>query len=930
MEKEVPLPSFLRTDKKNGLSSKEAAKRVAAGENHIERKKTKSTACIFLAQFDDVLCQVLAFSALLSALISIAENGVAFYSLAESFAIILILLVNAAIATSQEISADKALDTLKQYASESCRVIRDGRLQIIPSRHVVPGDLLELHAGDKVPADGICIAITGSSFSVDQALVTGESVPVEKTPSDGISTQNMLYAGVVVSRGSARALVTKTGRETLLGSIQTEIEDTEKQKTPLAVSLDDFGKRLSGGILGLCVVIFAANFVRFGISGRGVVGATVFYLKGAISLAVAAIPEGLSTVLTAVLACSAQRMAKKNTIVRRLSAIETLGCTSVICTDKTGTITAGQMAVVKLAVNSAGMTRTFTVDGTTYFPQGMIHADTETAPTGTLFDLIGAVCSLCTQTQLVWDKKKAAPLCIGDPTEAALLVLAEKIGAADHSAGRRLISMPPEARIDACRRRLNTRFELVHVVEFTREKKTMSVVCRCYEDEKHVLFLKGAFEVVLARAAFFMDVSGAVVRMDDGERRRLADEAVRYAQEQCLRVLALAMRSLTSSEAVESELVFLCLVGVTDPPRKEIREAVETCRQAGIRTVVVTGDAPQTAAAVCLECGIANGEHPPRSHLGDELDAMDEETQRTALISGDIFSRVHPRHKSMLVRELKRCGEIVAMTGDGVNDAPALKEADIGVSMGSGSDVARLSSDFILVDNNFHTIVAAIEEGRDVYIKIKLFLRYLISSNIGEVVCILFASLCGIPEILTSSQLLWINLVTDGLPAAALGFGAADNDLMAYPPRSRKERLISAKMLFRYMLVGVYVGAATIVGYFLALKGRLHSAPCEKRAKSVSLSILVVAEMLNALNCLSETKSLLQHSPCRNIFLLAAIATSLLLHFCTLYIPLPSAVFGTVGLCPREWGCVLLLSSPVILIEEAYKAGLRHTCKNSL
>ncbi|OIR57656.1 MAG: calcium-translocating P-type ATPase [Amphiamblys sp. WSBS2006] len=945
MEKGGSVCDKFCVDSRTGLLAGDVGRRTKHyGENALEKKRRKLFAEVVLEQFNDRLVHILLVSAAVSGLISVAESGLTLGALTESLVILLILLANSVVGALQETNAESAIDALLEYAPERVKVLRDGELDSVETKRLVPGDIVELGAGDRVPADIVCLEIRTGRLAVDQSIVTGESESVEKSTVACPEKRNILYSGTVVTAGCCRGVVCRTGKETFLGGIQREIECVEKEKTPLEEELDRFGVGLSFFILWVCIFVWCANIRRFSdpVHG-GLLGGAFYYLKVSVALAVAAVPEGLTAVLTTCFALSTRRMAQKNAIVRKLSTVETLGCTSVICTDKTGTITTNQMCVQQAAVLCDGCVLGYAVEGSSYSPEGGVKTaagETATGESTRVLYEIAVVCVMCSETRIVYRPKKRDWDCVGEPTEGALLVLAEKIKTEDGEFNRRLVWEDRKTRGESCRSLAENRFARRRVFGFTREKKMMSVLCYDQEKDETVLLVKGAFEEVVERSSFYMQPDGDIVRLAAGEKERLLEHGRMLGRAHMLRVLALAKKTTDSpgEDGCEDGLVFLGMAGMADPPRAEVRAAVRDCAAAGIRVVVITGDNTETAQAVCRSIGLVVGSR--QTYTGAELDSLGEEARRGAFIGGRLFARVTPQHKRQLVQTLKQAGEAVVMTGDGVNDAPALKQADVGVAMGRGSDVARLSSDLILLDNNFSTIVSVVREGRVIYTNIRLFLRYLLSSNIGEVVCVALGAVCGLPEILSSVQLLWVNLVTDGLPATALGFNAEDGDVMNAPPRRRGESIATKKNLLRYLVVGSYVGLAAVASYIwvfvyspngpqTAFRSVTPGSPVVEKhcshANTVALSTVVVLEMFNALNCLSETESLLAHTPATNKTLLGAISVSVFLHLLVVYVPFLQRIFGAVPLGLGEWLFVVLVSFPVVLIEEGIKFCIRRS-----
>ena len=876
-----------------------------------------------------------------------------------------ILILNAIVGVSQESSAEKAIAALQEYSANEATVVRDGTTRRLRAEELVPGDVLLIAVGDRIAADCRLLSIQSNNFRVDQALLTGESEPVGKDVEKLSDRQavkqdqtNMLFSGTTVSTGHATALVVLTGASTAIGDIQESITSQISQPTPLKEKLNDFGDMLAKVITIICVLVWLINIQHFNDPSHGSwTKGAIYYLKIAVSLGVAAIPEGLAVVITTCLALGTRKMAAKQAVVRSLPSVETLGSCSVICTDKTGTITTNQMSVSKLVSlsNNGSSLEELNVEGTTFEPVGEVIREGKpfeaAAAKSTIVHQMAEISTLCNEANLSFDPQTKTYHNIGEPTEGALRTMVEKIGTPDTGLNeklRRSSQMP----LDAVRKYYENQLSLVSTYEFSRDRKSMSVLVK--SGPKHRMLVKGAPETIIARCSHTLSgANGSKVAMEDKSKNLLSTQIVEYGK-QGLRILALAMiddvtpskqhRSATSTAdyaRLEQDMTFVGLVAMLDPPRPEVAASVRKCQEAGIRVVVITGDNQNTAESICRQIGVfgAHEDLAGKSYTGREFDALSPSEQAAAAQRASLFSRTEPGHKSRLVDLLQAAGAVVAMTGDGVNDAPALKKADIGVAMGSGTDVARLAADMVLADDNFATVEVAVEEGRGIYNNTQQFIRYLISSNIGEVVSIFLTAAAGMPEALIPVQLLWVNLVTDGLPATALSFNPPDHDVMRRPPRRRDEPLVGGWLFFRYMVIGTYVGAATVGGYawwflFNAEGPRItlwqltHFHKCAaqfpevgcgmfaddsaKAASTVSLSILVVIEMFNAMNALSSSESLLTLPLWKNMTLVYAITLSMILHFAILYVPFLQGLFSIIPLNWNEWSAVLLISFPVM------------------
>ncbi|CAI9778792.1 unnamed protein product [Fraxinus pennsylvanica] len=1000
---------------KNGLSSADVEeRRLIYGLNELEKHEGPSIFRLVLDQFNDTLVRILLLAAVISFVLALydGEEGgeMEITAFVEPLVIFLILIVNAIVGVWQENNAEKALEALKEIQSEHATVVREGKkVSNLPAKELVPGDIVELRVGDKVPADMRVLNLISSTLRVEQGSLTGESEAVSKTTkavSEDVDIQGkkcMVFAGTTVVNGNCICLVTQTGMNTEIGKVHSQIHGASQSEedTPLKKKLNEFGEALTAIIGVICAVVWLIN-VKYFLSWEFIDGwprnfkfsieKCTYYFEIAVALAVAAIPEGLPAVITTCLALGTRKMAAKNALVRKLPSVETLGCTTVICSDKTGTLTTNQMAVAKLVAmgSKANTLRSFNVEGTTYDPfDGYI----QNWPVGELdlnLQMISKIAAVCNDADV--EKSEHHHVAHGLPTEAALKVLVEKMGLPS--------GLPSGASsgydgVLNCSYTWNRIEQRIATLEFDRDRKSMGVIARSSSGKKSLL-VKGAVENLLERSSFMQLLDGSITELDQNSRETIL-KSLHEMSTSALRVLGFAYKEYLSEFAtydgdedhpahelllnpanyssIESNLIFVGLAGLRDPPRKEVSQAIEDCRTAGIRVMVITGDNKNTAEAICHEIGVFGGHEDinSRSFTGKEFIELPDSEKATHLkkSEGLLFSRAEPRHKQEIVRLLKELGEVVAMTGDGVNDAPALKLADIGIAMGiAGTEVAKEASDMVLADDNFKTIVAAVGEGRSIYNNMKAFIRYMISSNIGEVASIFLTAALGIPEGLIPVQLLWVNLVTDGPPATALGFNPPDKDIMKKPPRRSDDSLISAWILFRYLVIGSYVGIAT-VGIFIIwytrasffgidLSGDGHSLvtysqlanwghchtwtnfsvspftagaqifafdanPCDYfqtgkiKAMTLSLSVLVSIEMFNSLNALSEDGSLISMPPWVNPWLLLAMSVSFGLHFLILYVPFLAQIFGIVPLSLNEWGLVLMVSLPVIIIDEFLK-----------
>ncbi|UYV63531.1 ATP2A2 [Cordylochernes scorpioides] len=964
---------------------------------------------LILEQFDDLLVKILLLAAIISFVLAIfEEHDDQITAFVEPFVILLILIANAVVGVWQERNAESAIEALKEYEPEMGKVVRQNKsgVQKIRAREIVPGDLVEVSVntlespisqvsctccdtwvcvtvGDKVPADIRLLKIFSTTLRVDQSILTGESVsvikhtdPIPDPRAVNQDKKNILFSGTNIAAGKARGIVIGTGLDTAIGKIRTEMSETEEVKTPLQQKLDEFGEQLSKVISIICVAVWAINIGHFNDPAHGgswIKGA-IYYFKIAVALAVAAIPEGLPAVITTCLALGTRRMAKKNAIVRSLPSVETLGCTSVICSDKTGTLTTNQMSVSRFFIVDKPDDQTFhefEVTGSTYEPIGEVFLKGQRIKSSdfeTLYEL-STICIMCNDSSIDFNEYKQAFEKVGEATETALIVLAEKINCWN-------FDKTGKDRRDAATivaNGISTMWRKEFTLEFSRDRKSMSSYCVplkssrfgpgpkmfCKFTEGRVI-VQGAPEGVLERCTHIR-VGNQKMPLTHAMKEKILELTRHYGTgRDTLRCLALAtldappkpddmdLADATKFASYETNMTFVGVCGMLDPPRKEVLDSIQRCREAGIRVIVITGDNKATAEAICRRIGVFGEDEDTygKSYSGREFDDLSPNEQRLACQRARLFSRVEPAHKSKIVEFLQADGEISAMTGDGVNDAPALKKAEIGIAMGSGTAVAKSASEMVLADDNFSTIVSAVEEGRAIYNNMKQFIRYLISSNIGEVVSIFLTAALGLPEALIPVQLLWVNLVTDGLPATALGFNPPDLDIMERPPRKADESLITGWLFFRYMAIGGYVGAATVGAaawwFMIAPRGPhltyyhlTHHLQCHGNAEefrgvdcgifsdphpmTMALSVLVTIEMLNAMNSLSENQSLAVMPPWTNLWLLASMALSMTLHFVILYVDILSTVFSVAPLDLEEWMAVMKMSIPVILLDEALK-----------
>ncbi len=876
----------LHADLERGLGGAEATRRQEQfGFNELAAEAPPSRWKRFAAQFRELVVWILILAAVIS---GIAGDW------PDTLAILAIVLLNGAIGFFQEEKAERALAALQKLSAPAAKVIRNGALQSLPARELVPGDRIELEAGDTVPADARLIE--GFAFRVQEAALTGESEAVEKRAEGGLprdaslgDRSNMLYMSTIVATGKARALVTATGMRTELGRIAGLLQRDEREPTPLQRRLAELGRILVVICLAIVAVIFVMDLYR----GRPVMGVLI----RAISLAVAAVPEGLPAVVTLALALGLQRMVARNVLIRRLPSVETLGSVTVICSDKTGTLTRNEMTVRVLVAGGAW----YRVTGTGYRPEGQFvnglpgggKADDESVvEPDSLPDLrrLLEVGLHCNNSKLAAvENSEGQWRIVGDPTEGALVVAAHKAQMKHATDDRKVL----------------------HEIPFDSERKAMSVVHRA-ENGGAVIYTKGAPEVVLGFCEL-EQVEGELKPLTD-ERRKQITLANSQLAGQALRVLGFSYREQSDPENfLESGMVFAGLAGLIDPPRDEVKIAVERCRTAGIRPVMITGDHPETATAIAREMRLAEGE--PRTITGNDLDRLTDDELARDVEGISVYARVSPEHKLRVVRAWKSRGEVVAMTGDGVNDAPAVQAADVGIAMGvTGTDVTREASDLVLTDDNFASIVSAVEEGRGIFDNIQKFVHYLLACNAGEVLLMFLAGVAGWAAPLEAIQILWINLVTDGLPALALAMEPPEVDIMRRPPRPPRESVITVSRGFLIGTHGVLIASAAAVGFaYFSSGGADHDLP---RARTVAFCVMSYSQLFFAIACRSHTRTLPELGIFTNRYLWGAILLSGLLQLGTVLLPFARRVFDVESLSGHDWLIVAGLSlAPVTLIE---------------
>ncbi|RAP78111.1 calcium-translocating P-type ATPase, SERCA-type [Paenibacillus montanisoli] len=885
------LTEALQSSLDTGLTPSVAAERLQqVGRNELTEGKKVSPVKLFLGQFKDFMVLVLMGATLISGLLG---------EYLDAITIVAIIVLNAILGFVQEFRAEKSLRALKALSAPLAKTLRGGESVIVPASELVPGDIVELESGDRIPAD--IRFIEANSCYAEESALTGESVPVSKH-SDVIAAEelplgdmrNIGFMGTMVTRGTAKGIVVRTGMGTEMGKIANLIQQTESMETPLQHRLEQLGKILIIVALALTVMVVLAGILH----GQP---AYEMFLAG-VSLAVAAIPEGLPAIVTIALALGVQRMIKRRAIVRKLPSVETLGCASVICSDKTGTLTQNKMTVTKLWIGGHAMD----VTGEGYEPTGSCYEGGKAVdikhhlPLRRLLQ-IAALCNNAVVSRIDDEqeakRKKSKTTFVqdewvlkGDPTEGALTVLASKLGVTAKS--------------------LEGLYQRVKEFPFDSERKRMSVLVS--HQGGRLICTKGAPDMLMEQCNYIL-WDGKVVPFTATLKQKVTNAGEDMAQS-ALRVLGFAYRDLRPHDAadadadVENQLIFVGLSGMIDPPRREVRESIANCRRAGIKTIMITGDHQLTAEAIAGQLGIM-----PRGGIavsGQQLNGMNEEQLDRLIDNIYVYARVSPEHKLRIVKALQRKGHVVAMTGDGVNDAPAIKAADIGIAMGiTGTDVSKEASSLVLSDDNFSSIVAAIEEGRGIYENIRKFIRYLLASNVGEILVMFLAMMAGLPLPLVPIQILWVNLVTDGLPAMALGVDQAEKDLMQQKPRSAKENIFARRLGWKIISRGILIGVCTLAAFWITLKSGPNTPANLVHAQTVAFATLVMAQLIHVFDCRSS-RSIFHRNILQNKYLLFAVLSSVILMLGVLYIDALQPIFKTVPLNFRDW-CLVMVAAGI-------------------
>ena len=881
----MPSAYLKLQSRKTGLIPADiASKRLKFGWNELEVKKPESWIRKLLRQFRDLLVLVLIAAGLLA---------LALHETVDAIVILVIVVINASIGFVQEFRTERMLEALQRLVAPTARVLRSGKEKIIPAREIVPGDVLIIEEGAKIAAGALLVET--NELKIDEAILTGESIPVHKFADSKKGNENKVFSGTTVAFGSGRAVVTAIGAETEFGKVAKLTTETQKSESPLTKEMKTIGVFVGKISIVISVLLFVVGYFW---QGHSLITSLLF----AVAVAVAAVPEGLPVTITTALALGMQRLARKKALVRELKSVETLGATTVICSDKTGTLTRNQMVVRQGFLPAHGE---FVISGTGYDPRsGKVELNSKSKDAELLFQIVNE----CSEAELVRSGRSWKVL--GDPTEGALRVAARKFGIKKNS--KKLKTFP-----------------------FDSDRKRMSVVV----GDK--VLAKGAPEQLLGCCTHFLE-KGRVKKLTPATRRQILEHAERQASD-ALRVLGAAFRDVKKSELkklntakAEQKLVFVGLLGMIDAPRRDVKESVQLCQKAGIRITVITGDFGITARAIAEELGIANAKTPLCT--GEQRGRMSEGKLRKLLKKKEniIFARVKPADKLRIVEMYKKLHEVVAVTGDGVNDAPALKRADIGVAMGrTGADVAKEAASLILTDDSFASVVTAVAEGRRIYGNMRKFILYIFSCNIGELAVIFFAILLGLPLPLTAILILLVNLGTDLLPSLALGIDPPNPEAMEQSPRSTRKRILEKSFVTHFVWIGLVIGTLVLAGYIGVLYssgwrwGELlvpESAP-HIHAMTFAFATLVIVQLFNAFNFRSEIRSIFSPQLRKNIWLWGAIVVSLFLVFIVTELPAAQTVFGTIGLTLTEWLVVVGISASVLVAEETRKIIYRTALK---
>ncbi|MDE5946813.1 MAG: cation-translocating P-type ATPase [Oscillospiraceae bacterium] len=847
-----------------GLTEKEAVqRRKTDGENIFAEDKKTNPVKIFAGQFKDVMVMILLGATIISIFLG---------EITDAVTIILIVFLNAVLGFIQEFRTEKTLEALKSMTSPVSKCYRDGVLKEIKASELVTDDIIELESGDRIPAD--CVILKCASFNTDESILTGESLPVEKRVGlkndndNSLNKPNIIYCGTSAVKGTCQAKVIATGKKTQVGKISSMLENIDEGMTPLQKRLAELGKIVAIICVGVCIAVFLAGVLR----GED----TFTMLMSGITIAIAAIPEGLPATVTIALALAVNRMVKQKALVNKLHSVETLGCTSVICSDKTGTITENRMTVTEIFSGD----NIYNVSGMGYRTGGNICRINEDIPIKTAMEKSLTEffrCSVLCNTATIRINSKLRNRnsreweVTGDPTETALLIMSAKGGITAKS--------------------LETSHKKIKEIPFDSDIRYMAVLCKTPDGEK--AYYKGASEVILPKCSHYINEKGDIIPLTSGKRKYIENKVIEMS-DKALRVLAMAFIQTDRLNPDQKNLIFAGLAGMIDPPREEAKTAIRKCSNASVKTVMITGDHKNTAVAIAKKAGLLKGK---QAITGEELNLMSDEQLDREIDKYSVFARVEPVHKLRIVQSFKRKGEIVTMTGDGVNDAPAIKEADVGVAMGiTGTDVTKQAADVILLDDNLATLVNAVEQGRCVYSNIRKFVRYLLSCNIGEVLTMFLGIVMGMPIVLMPVQLLLVNLVTDGLPAIALGLEPPEENVMNKPPRKSTDGFFAGGLMAKIIFRGILIGISTLASFTLAIKlgGSIEAG------RTSALITLVMSQLIHVFECKSEEKGLFRINIFSNIKLILAVLVSMTALILAVTVPQLQIIFETVSLTSEQ------------------------------
>ncbi|GAA0686093.1 MULTISPECIES: calcium-translocating P-type ATPase, PMCA-type [Clostridium] len=832
-----------------GLTNEEADKRLKVyGLNTLQDKKKISPIFIFLAQFNDFMTWVLLAATVISGIMG---------DMADAITILIIVVINGLLGFVQEYRTEKSLEALKNLAAPTTKVYRNGKICVMSAEKITLGDVVVLEAGDRIPGDGIII--DGNGIMVNESLLTGESDGVEKN----LRGNNKIFMGTIVLKGKALAKITEVGMSTEMGKIADMLSNIEEEKSPLKEKLNRVGRVLVVVCMAICAVVTLVGIAR-GQEPREM------FLLG-VSLAVAAIPEGLPAIVTVSLALGVSRMLKRNALVRKLPAVETLGCTSIICSDKTGTLTENKMTVKAM-----------------YFNNNIYESDKISLPENILLKKAFTYCNDCNYD---FESRSMEKGLMGDPTETALISAYFK-------------------NMKDIKIFLNGA-QRIYELPFDSSRKMMSVVVK--ENGKEVCYVKGAPEKLIGKCKYIL-LNNSVVPFDYTLKNKVS-KSIEEMSLKALRCIGAAYKDsgITKNESLEKDLIFLGIAGIIDPPRKEVKDSILKCRMAGIRPVMITGDHKNTAFAIGKEIDLCTSLDEVMT--GEEIESISDKDLIKKVMKTKIYARVSPNHKLRIVKAYKSIGKVVAMTGDGVNDAPAIKEADIGIAMGiSGTDVSKEASAMILMDDNFSTIVSAVEEGRVIYNNIRKFIRYLLSCNLGEVLTMFLASMFSLPIPLSPIQILFVNLATDGLPAIALGVDPPDSDIMGEKPRKKNEDIFARGLVEKIVIRGALIGICTLLTFIAGMYYGFSIKTC----RTMTLSTLVLSQLIHVFECRSERHSIFEIKLFTNPYLVGAVLVSIVMLLSIIYIPFLSIVFQTTMLNIGQWFIVVFFSGIIAMINSLY------------